>query len=553
MPVSRRSLLLGSAASGAAALGLAACEGDSQDPGTGASDAGGSDGSTAVLRINGTEPATLLVPSDVNEVGSGRVIGGIFSMLLFHDATGTRVLEGAKAIESDDNQHWTITLEPGRRFSDGTPVTASSYVDAWNFGALSTNAQKNQAFYSAIEGFDAVSATPPTATTMSGLQVVDDETFTVALSWPQSDFPDLMGCVPFMPLPAVAYDDIPAFSERPVGNGPYVLTSWEHERAIELGINEHYEGPRTAANGGIVLRSYTDPETAYNDLLTGELDLLDGIPASALATFQDELGDRAVNQPGALLMSMTIPVASPDFTGEAGRLRRAAVSRAIDRAAICEALYSGTRVPATDFVCPTIAGGGATDIPGAEVLAFDAAVAKDLWAQAEAIAPYSGAPFTLDYTAELPDREWVEAVCAGVRANLGIEAVPQVHATVAEYRALLAERKIPGAFRSSWQADYPSMYNFLGPIFSSAARASGGTNFSDYANPAFDDLLVQGLAAPDADAAIALWKQAQAMLMTDLPAIPLWYQNTLGGSGEGVRDVTFGWNSFPFYFEASKG
>ena len=547
-------MLLGGASAGAAALALVGCERSA----TGGSDGGASDGGTGargadgILRISGTEPGTRLIPSDVNEVGAGRVIGGVFSMLLFHDATGQRVLECARSIESEDNQHWTITLEPGRTFHDGTPVTAQSFVDAWNFGALSTNAQKNQVFYAPIAGFEAVAAEPPAAQTLSGLAVVDEATFTVELTAAQSDFPDLLGCVPFMPLPAAAYEDIEAFGQAPIGNGPYRLEAWEHDSEIRLVPFDGYQGPRESANDGVVIALYADPDTAYNDLLSGEVDLVDGIPSSALATFEDELDGRAVNQPGALLLSLTIPVGNADFAGEAGLLRRAAISRAIDRASICTDLFAGTRVPATDFIAPSINGGGATDLAGAEVLAFDADAARDLWARAEAIAPCSGAPFTLDYAADLPDKEWVEAVCNSIANTLGITATPQSHPSIAEYRALLAERQIPGAFRSSWQADYPSMFNFLGPIFSSTARAAGGTNFSDYANPVFDDLLLQGLAAPDVEQAIAAWRQAEEMLLRDLPAIPLWYQNTLGGYGEGVRDVVFGWNSFPFYFEASK-
>lgn len=551
MPLSRRLLLLGSA-SGAAALGLAACTGSgSRDAGGAGSDGGGRAGA-GILRISGTEPATSLIPQDVNEVGSGRVIGGVFSMLLFHDADGKRVLEAARSVTSEDNQHWTIELEPDRTFHDGTPVTARSFVDAWNFGALSTSGMRNQAFFSPIAGFADVSGEAPAARTMSGLQVTGEHTFTVELSAPQSDFPDLLGCVPFMPLPAAALANPQAFGRAPIGNGPYRLDAWEADSEIRLLPYDGYRGPRTAANDGVTIVAYTDPEVAYNDLLSGDLDLVDGIPPSALATFQDELGDRAVNQAGALLLSLTIPVDSPDFTGEAGTLRRRAISRAIDRATICETLFANTRVPATDFISPSIAGGGATDLPGAEVLAFDAAAATDLWQRAEAITPYSGAPLTIDYAADLPDRDWVEAVANSIHQVLGIETAPQSHPTVAEYRSLLGEHRIPGAFRTSWQADYPSMFNFLGPVFSSAARAAGGTNFSGYANAELDDLLAQGLAAPDADAAIARWKQAQALLLRDLPAIPLWYQNTLGGYGEDVRDVTFGWNSFPFYFEASR-
>ena len=72
---------------------------------------------------------------------------------------------------------------------------------------------------------------------------------------------------------------------------------------------------------------------------------------------------------------------------EEGRARRAALSRAIDRAQICDTLYYETRTPASDFTSPVIQGW--TDkVDGNEVLTFDADEAKKLWDQAEAISKF---------------------------------------------------------------------------------------------------------------------------------------------------------------------
>ncbi len=73
------------------------------------------------------------------------------------------------------------------------------------------------------------------------------------------------------------------------------------------------------------------------------------------------------------------------------------------------------------------------------------------------------------------------------------------------------------------------MYNFLAPLYSSAAADGNGSNDGDYKNEEFDALIAEGLAAADEDASIEKYKAAQAILMEDLPAIPLWYQNGFGG------------------------
>ena len=44
----------------------------------------------------------------------------------------------------------------GNKFSNGEPVDAKSFVDAWNYGALVTNAQQNSSFFAPIEGYAAV-------------------------------------------------------------------------------------------------------------------------------------------------------------------------------------------------------------------------------------------------------------------------------------------------------------------------------------------------------------------------------------------------------------
>ncbi|MEY2850017.1 MAG: hypothetical protein RI885_2684, partial [Actinomycetota bacterium] len=62
-----------------------------------------------------------------------------------------------------------------------------------------------------------------------------------------------------------------------------------------------------------------------------------------------------------------------------------------------------------------------------------------------------------------------------------------------------------------------------------------------------------GLAETDPAAANEKFQQAQEVLLTDLPAIPLWYSNVTGGYSDQVDNVEFGWNSVPIYSEITKG
>ena len=546
-PVLSRRDGLRSALGAAALLALSACGGKDDQPSGGASSGGAT--STAPITAWGGEPQNPLVPTNTNETSGGKIIDAIFAGLVFYEADGKPQNDLAESIETTDAQNYTIKIKAGQKFSDGTPVTSKSFVDAWNYGALSTNAQLNSYFFEPIVGYADVSADTPTAQTMSGLKVVDDSTFTVALTQPESDFPLRLGYSSFYPLPAAAFTDIKAFGENPVGNGPYKLKAagaWKHNERIDLVVNDAYTGGRKAKNGGLAIVFYASLDTAYSDLTSGNLDTLDQVPDSALATFESDLGDRAVNQPAAIFQSFTIPQKLAHFEGDEGKLRRQAISYAIDRASICKAVFQGTRTPAKDFTSPVIAG-YSEKIPGNEVLSFDAAKAKALWAQAEAIAPYSGT-FTIGYNSDGGHQTWVDATTASIRQTLGIQAEGAPYATFAQLRSDVTDRTIKGAFRTGWQADYPGLYNFLAPIYATGA----GSNDGDYSNPAFDAMLKQAAAETDADASQKLLQQAQEILFKDLPAIPLWYSNASGGYGENVSNVKFGWNSVPIYDAITK-
>ncbi|WP_083713823.1 ABC transporter substrate-binding protein [Brachybacterium sp. P6-10-X1] len=550
MAISRRSMMLGSAAGGVSALALAACGNGGEDGGSGGGSDGGGEGGNPIL-ANGTEPQNPLIPTNTNEVGGGRIVQNVFAGLVSYDAEGTQSNEVAASIETEDSQTYTITLNEGWTFSDGTDVTAQSFVDAWNYGANASNAQLSGYFFEPIEGYEDLQGEDVAAdATLTGLTAEDDLTLVVKLVSPQADFPIRLGYAAFSPLPKAFFDDPEGFGEKPIGNGPYTLTSWEHEVSAELAVNPDYAGNRKPANEGVRFTFYQDFETAYNDLLSAGVDVIDNIPASALTTFEDELGDRAINQPAAVFQSFTIHMEDPNFSGEAGSLRRQALSLAIDRQTICDAIFQGTSSPATDFSSPVV-NGYSDSIPGSEVLQFDPEKAKQLWDEAEGIQPFEG-PFTLAYNADGDHAAWVDAVTNQLLNNLGIEASGKSYPTFAALRDEVLNRTITGAFRSGWQADYPSVFNFLGPLYGSAAAEGRGSNDGDYMNDEFDQLLAEGLAATDEETAFAKAQAAEELLFRDLPAIPLWNDNVTGGSAETVENVTFGWDSQPQYHEITK-
>ncbi|REJ07655.1 ABC transporter substrate-binding protein [Microbacterium bovistercoris] len=499
----------------------------------------------AVITVNNIEPQNPLIPTNTNEVGGGLVIQSIFAGLVYYDAEGAVHNDVAESIETEDSQNYTIKIKPGLTFTNGDPVDAESFVTAWNYGAALDNAQLSSYFFESIEGFSYDENVPE----LSGLKVVDETTFTVKLKQPESDFPLRLGYTAFFPLPKSAWADLKAFGENPVGNGPYMFDgegAWKHNERIDLVKNDEYDGPRAPKNGGVDMILYATTDAAYADLQGGELDIIQEIPDSALQTFESDFEGRTVNQPAAANATITIPDRLEHFSGEEGALRRAAISHAIDRKEITDVVFNGTRTPAKDFTSPVI-DGYSEEIPGSEVLEFDADKAKELWAEADAIAPWTG-KFEIQYNADGPNQGWVDAVANQIKNNLGIEAAGKPIPTFAEHRTLITERKSTTAFRAGWQFDYPSMFNGLGPIYGTGA----GSNDGDYSSAEFDALLDEGLSASDVEEGIKKFQEAQTILFEDLPAIPLWYTNAMGAWGEDVENVQFGWDTWPILYEVTK-
>ncbi|MCF2711376.1 MAG: ABC transporter substrate-binding protein [Schaalia hyovaginalis] len=523
------------------ALGLTACSsgGTASDSSASGAAAGSS---TAVITTNGSEPQNPLIPANTNETGGGKILDLIFAGLVYYDAEGATHMEMAESIEpNEDASVWTVKLKKGQKFSDGTEVQAHNFIEAWKMGAK--EAMLSSYFYAPIQGADDEGAGD-----LTGLEEIDDYTFTIALKEPTADWSQRLGYSAYVPLPDSTLADPATGGEKPIGNGPYMVAEngWEHNAQIKLIPNPEYKGDNVAKNGGVNIIFYASQDAAYQDLLGHNLDVLDAIPDSAFATYESELEGRSANQAAAIFQSFAIPMKLEHFSGDEGKLRRQALSYAIDRDTITETIFSGTRTPAKDFTSPVVDGYNDA-VPGSEVLSYNPEKAKELWAEADKISPWSGT-FTIGYNSDGGHQAWVDAVANSIKNTLGIDAVGNPYPDFKSLRTEVTNRTITGAFRTGWQADYPGKYNFLAPLYGTGA----GSNDTDYSNADFDALLTKSASAPSVEESNKLLDQAQEILFKDLPVVPLWYSNVVGGWAPTVDNVVFNWKSVPVYQNITK-
>jgi oligopeptide transport system substrate-binding protein len=521
----------------ALALTLAACGGDDggEEEGNGA--AGEPTGS---ITIDGCTPENPLIPGNTNETCGGDVLDAVFSKLVRYDPdTAEAQNEIAESIESDDNVVWTITLQDGWTFHDGTPVTAQSFVDAWNWVAYAPNAALNAYFMEPIAGYEDLQsedpdedgpqeAPAPAAETMSGLEAVDDLTLQVTLSAPASSFPQRLGYTAFAPLPEVFFDDPDAFGEAPVGSGPFVLDEYVPNASFQLSAYEDYNGSEQPKVESITVQIYQDQDAAYADLLGGNLDVLTQLPTSALADqqYEQDLGDRAILAETGIFQSISFAPESVDPSYWTDPRLRQAISMAIDREQIIESIFAGTREPATSWSSPVVDGYE----PGTcgTYCTYDAEAAKALFDEAGG---YQGT-MTLSYNADGDHQAWSEATCNSIATTLEVECVATPVVDFATFRTAINAREQQGIFRTGWQMDYPAIENFLVPLYATGASA----NDSDYSNPEFDALMTEAASA-EGQEALDLYVQGERLLADDMPAIPLWFTTTVNGHSENVTNV----------------
>ncbi|NEG90059.1 peptide ABC transporter substrate-binding protein [Bifidobacterium aerophilum] len=504
------------------------------------------DGTTAAqstISVNAIEPRTGLTPGGAGDAGGFRILSTLLAGLITYDEDGKPVNEVAESITPNaDSTEYTVTLRDGWTFTDGTPVTAESFTRAWSYAANPANAQINASYFSNIVGYDDLQKKSSDKNAqLSGLKVTGERTFTVTLSSPDSAFAERVGNVPFLPLPASFYDDPDAYAKHPVGNGAYRFSSWTRGQELDVVRNDDYHGAMPAHNAGLTFRFYTSTDAAFADVLAGNLDLLDEVPSSKYAVYRKLDGVTAYTVAGAETQGLNVPERLAHFSGDEGRLRRQAISMALDRDLICRKVFNGTREPAVDFTAPTIIG-YSDELANAANLRHDASRARQLWKQADAISPWTGT-LKISYSADSDNRLWVEAVANQIADTLGIDAQADPWTSHKELRTAAVDGTIPSPYGSEWPPDYPNVENYLTLRF----RSDGGYNEFDYANEKVDELLGKAAAQTDADQANATYWQAEEILLEDLPQIPLWYANVAAIATPKLGNVKFAYNNAPLY------
>jgi len=496
--------------------------------------------STSNTIVIGISEPQHLIPSNTTESSGAQVLASLFYPLIDFDAQSKPIEVGAESVTSDDNKVWTVKLKSGFTFSNGEPVIADNFIDAWNYGAYGPNAQGASYFYERIEGYaDLQSVDPdgedgpkkapePKAKALTGLKKVDDTTFTVTLSAPFAGWESVMGYNAFLPLPKAAFSApgviADGFEDAIIGNGPFKMKgTWEHDSQIATEKVDGFKGnvPKVDA---VTFKIYQDQKAEYADLTAGNVDVQTAIPIESLAAAPGDLGDRFQKSPSSSFQFVGFPTFQKEFSNV--DVRRA-LSMAVNRQEMTDQIFLGSQTPATGFVSPAVA--GYRENTCGDNCKYDAAAAKALYDKAN-----GPKEINITYNADGGHKAWVDAMCNQINKSLGIKCTGTPEPKFADLLTKVEKKQKVGLIRLGWVMDYPLMENYLGPLYST----DGSSNYYGYSNPTFDNLVKEGSAAATPEEAIKKWQAAEDILAKDMPVIPLRFgQNTYGFS-EKVKNVT---------------
>lgn len=486
-----------------------------------------------VLRLSmNSEPGTIdpHLSSVANEVSIVRQLStGLFS----YDEELNVLPALAKAMPtienggmSQDGMTYTIELQEST-WSDGSALTANDFVYSM-LRALDPNIASPYAwaFYDILGAFDYNTSldteegkpVPPASEVENlrskvGVKANGDYKVVYTLEAPNPSFLNVLALVTAFPVKQSVveqYGDAWTDPGNFVGNGPFVLSSWERGSKIVLSRNDAWYGSAPTLTS-LEVSFIADDAVAYNAYVNGELD---AVRATTASLASDANKDDLVVTPELGTYALFMNNASEPFDNA---LVRQAFGSAIDRDAYVSGVLQGAGIPTTSWVPPGMP--GYADSLGHD-MSYDAERAKDLLAEAGYPGGEGLSGITIIMIASDYNNLVGQFVEKQLETNLGVDVSFEFYDQGQYFDELFAGNY--DATIQSWVADWPSPDNFLYGVF----HSEGGANFTGYSNPNFDKLLDDAALAGKPETGLELYFQAQKLLLDEAGVAPLYNEIT---------------------------
>ncbi len=318
---------------------------------------------TAAAAVSGKSVVIGLsrIPASLDPV-SGLSAGTpeAFAYLTYNDTVTS--IENGKVVPSlaaswkqVDALNWEFKMRPNVTFSNGEPFDSATMV--FSFDTLIKKQPRP----------------PARLVTVDSWAAPDAATFTIKTKTPDPVLPGKLAQVFLMP-PKYYTENTKDFATKPVGTGPYVVTSYDRDKQMTFKARaDYWKG--APKNSEIVIKAVPNGSSRAAALQSGEVDLVQ------LET--KDLYDGLVSKgfKGAATTIGTTTYVSLDTTKGgplADKRVRQALNLAVDRKTIVDGLFGDVTKPATQLLGPSALGYD----PNLTGTGYDVEKAKKLLAEA---------------------------------------------------------------------------------------------------------------------------------------------------------------------------
>jgi oligopeptide transport system substrate-binding protein len=368
-----------------------------------------------------------------------------------------------------------------------------------------------------------------------GVKALDNHTLEIKLVNPTGYFVSLIAFYHFMPIKKSSVEDpISANSEAKglwakvpklaVCNGPFKLEDYNLGDGLILVKNENYWNADAVKLERIEAEFIADANTAFTAFGSGSLDIIPSVPPTQVATLiaEDEQF-HVFPLLGTYYMNFNL-----DREPFNNKNLRMALTYAVDRKAICDALGAG-QLPAGGFVSP-----GFKDNEGKDFYeeAGGYGLPQDNSKYAEALTYFQAAATDMGITVDALRNIMKEKTVlynTGTGHEIVAQMIQQSWKTALGFElklqnqdwAVFQETRKAGDYdisRGGWLTDFMDPAGMLA-IFTS----ENAYNDPNYVSDAFDNLMEEAQKTTDPAVHFAKMYEAQAILIGDMPIIPIYH------------------------------
>jgi peptide/nickel transport system substrate-binding protein len=437
-------------------------------------------------------------------------MAAVYGNLFFTDTSGVVEPGMAQSLTTTDAITWTLKLRPNVKFTDGTAYDATAVKYNWDRAADPANECTEQAWVASWKS----------------LTITDPLTLTIVLPSADSSFPvKIAELMPFIDSPASLEAAATKTDIKPIGAGPFIMTSWDPGVSTKYDRNPGYwDQPRPYIDH-FVLNQIPDTNSRIATVVQGGADYMYG--------YFYQYGSNA-SAPGVSTHRVTVPGLNILWFNTKGGvsglmnnvLAREAVVEAIDPNKLVQALTQDSTVTAPDSLYPAPS---PYHDPSLVYPTYDPAKAQQLINQVIA----SGTKFTLTVTH--PNNSDTNRAAAYIEQVLNTyKGVTALDSSVPLSNWLQVCRD-QGKFDicvnpgiQVFNGPEPNTYNYL--------FSTGGNNIAHLDDPNLDAAETAALAAISDTDKVAAYKKVQQIYLQDLPfwaygvqTRVMLIQDTLGG------------------------